>query len=64
MKRVKRITAKDYFGDVEISVKVSNTQGLTKRKVDATVTSLADSAMHAINTATYFKVPLSKIKVW
>lgn len=64
MKRVKRITAKDYFGDVEITVKVSNTQGLVAREVDAAITSLADSAMHAINTATYFKVPLSKIKVW
>lgn len=63
MIRVKRIKAKDYYGDVEITVRVSNTQCLTKHEVDKAVTGLADNAMRALNEAWPFKVPMSKIQV-
>ena len=63
MKRVKRISAKDYYGDVEITVRVSNTRDLLAGEVNDVVTDLADSAMKAISEARYFKVPISKIKV-
>ena len=63
MKRVKRISAKAHHGDVEVTVRVSNTWALTKGEVDGMVTDLADKAMHAINSARYLNVPLSKIQV-
>lgn len=63
MNRVKRISAKDYYGDVEVTVRVRNTVGMGKHEVDTVVTEMADGAMRLINEARYFKVPLSKIWV-
>jgi UDP-glucose 4-epimerase len=63
MKRVKRITSKNYHGDVEVTVRVSNTYALTKDEVDRAITDLADSSMNAINGLRYFNTPLSKIQV-
>ncbi len=63
MKRVKRISAKDYYGDVEVTVRVSNTYAMDTREVNQVITEMADGAMRLINEARYFKVPLSKIKV-
>lgn len=63
MNRVKRISAKDYYGDVEVTVRVKNTRMLDTKEVNQVVTEMADGAMRLLNEARYFKVPLSKIRV-
>jgi archaellum component FlaG (FlaF/FlaG flagellin family) len=63
MRRVKTVSASLPHGDVEITIRIKNTCGLTMSEVETSMSVLTDDAMRSLSAVRYFSTPLSAIKV-
>jgi hypothetical protein len=64
MKRVKRITAKDDFTDVKVTIEIKSKLGWRSRKeMESFSSNVASGIMHQLSSTVHLKTTLDKIKV-
>jgi hypothetical protein len=65
MKRVKKITAKDPFTDVRVTVEIKSKNGWRSRdEMDRFASSVSSGIMHQLSSSSHLKTTLDKIKVF